>query len=85
MGYLPIIVAGIVLIIAIVMHQMMPMVIDQGMSYIWIVLGFLLLYFAVALYLTHVIPSVGSLSNKNQETTSPLFVPEPVVNDQISN
>ena len=59
MYFWPIVITILMLAVACVLFYMLPEVIDQGASFLWIIAGFLVLYVGAALYLSHSIPALG--------------------------
>ena len=72
--------AIIILIAAIVMYQMMPVIIDYEMSFIWIILGFLVVYVIAAFVLSHYIHGL-SFMRPGQSPTEEVYSPDVVPTD----
>lgn len=61
----PVVISLVVLIIAYALFYMLPEIIDSGMSFIWIIGCFLLLYVGAALYLSLSMPAFGKTNATN--------------------
>lgn len=61
----PVVISLVVLVLAYVLFFVLPEIIDSGMSFIWVIGCFLLLYIGAALYLSHSMPAFGKTNATN--------------------
>lgn len=57
--YWPMIISLLILALAYILYRMLPEILDQEMSFLWVIGVFLLLYIGAAIYLSRSLPILG--------------------------
>jgi hypothetical protein len=75
----PIVIAILILILAYVVFYVAPSILDFGKSFLFVIMGFLVIFIGAAMYVMYSLPVLGKMTTK-MPTTS-ISVPDVVVSE----